>query len=400
MMQAEPMPTVQTKRYINFICIALLTLIIAIAWQQPALWETFGIKMMRPEGCEDALVIGTGIETHEAGGLAQHPNPTDPWKRPMNYPSVWLLLGVLGVDSTHATGLSVAFALIFLAGLIICAFHRDLASFPCALLALSPAVMLGIERGNNDLVIFGGLVFAVALRARHPRSASILWVVLCVLKLYPLLAAPAFVPHIRRGLLTLLVIFVASYLFIIRDEIRAIMDLTPVFPLNSFGARTIVRQWDRYLLPGREIIVPLCTALLAVPLCLVRPLHCLRLRTDVASGLFLAGGTLTSIGYIVLSSFDYRLMFCILCVPFLAGEWLRDGSRRHLAALASIAIAMTMVATEAALYRAGVQPVDFIPFTQALRWMMFLTLAPLVLEQLFAATGTTLDRFLHPEEHA
>lgn len=106
----------------------------------------------------------------------------------------------------------------------------------------------------------------------------------------------------------------------------------------------------------------------AIPFLFVRPRHCRRNGESLQARLFLAGVSITCLGY--------------------------------LAALACIAIAMTMVATETALYKAGLQPVEFIPFTQALRWMMFLTLAPLVLEQLFAATGRTLDKFLHPEDHA
>jgi len=388
------MPSPKIIQLLNFLCIGVLALMIGFAWHHPSLWSNFGIKVIHPEGFEDTRVITAGIESQRLGHDPQVSNIADPWQRGMNYPRLWLLLGKAGIGPENTRALALAFIALFILGLVLLSTDQTAHSFPVALLALSPAALLGVERGNNDLTIFAGLCCAVLLSKKHPNVAALLWLLLCALKLYPILAAPAIVGSLRRTTLIACVLALACYAVSIRDQLPAIMAQTPAFSLHSFGARTTLRLWDRYMLPGREIIWALSVALSALPFFLIRQRQCSVDEDSVQTRLFLAGGTLTCLGYLVFNSFDYRLVFAILCVPWLINQTLASHSYRALAALAGIALAMTMVATESALYKAGIQPVDFIPFTQAMRWIMFLTLAPLVLERLFSITGQSIEMFV------
>src|SRR5262249_34347434 len=120
-------------------------------------------------------------------------NPCDPWTRPTNYPRLWLAPSFLGLGqgSTFALGLLLV-GLFLLAALAVIPPGASVTFGAVYALALcSPAVMIGVQRGNVDLFIFVLIVLAVLL-SRHGRPglvASLALVCLAaVLKLFPIFA--------------------------------------------------------------------------------------------------------------------------------------------------------------------------------------------------------------------
>jgi hypothetical protein len=66
----------------------------------------------------------------------------------------------------------------------------------------SPAVMLGVQRGNVDILLFALVVLAVVVSTQRLRGwvwANALVFLAAVLKLFPILAAGFLVRRVRRG---------------------------------------------------------------------------------------------------------------------------------------------------------------------------------------------------------
>ena len=102
-------------------------------------------------------------------------NPCDPLKRPANYPRIWMKLSFLGLGPGSTVPLGLLNAAIFLIAAI-GVFDPKGGVGGAALYAAalcSPAVMLGIERGNVDLLLFA-MVALAAVVARRERFGPIL----------------------------------------------------------------------------------------------------------------------------------------------------------------------------------------------------------------------------------
>ena len=101
-------------------------------------------------------------------------NSCDPWQRPANYPRIWLVPSLLGLGqgSTFVLGLVLA-ALFLVAALAVLPAAAGAGSGALYGAALcSPAVMLGVQRGNVDLAVFAVVVLAVMLSREYRRVSS------------------------------------------------------------------------------------------------------------------------------------------------------------------------------------------------------------------------------------
>ena len=82
-------------------------------------------------------------------------NPRHPFGELMDYPRIWQLLFHLGIDQKDTIYFEAAFVSLFFLGifLFVGEINQTIAvALACGI--FSPAVLLGIERGDNDLVIF------------------------------------------------------------------------------------------------------------------------------------------------------------------------------------------------------------------------------------------------------
>src|SRR5581483_612019 len=108
-----------------------------------------------------------------------------PWQRPANYPHIWVwptFLG-LGPGDTYALGFVVGGVFLLAAVAVLPRAAGVLAGAVYGLALCSPAVMLGIQRGNVDLLLFALLVLA-ALLARRALVSGALVFVAAVLRLF------------------------------------------------------------------------------------------------------------------------------------------------------------------------------------------------------------------------
>ncbi len=262
----------------------------------------------------DMRTVQAGLEARAMGLNPQVENPTDPFHRPMNYPLVWLAIadGLQLGSRARFDAYVGATVLIYLA---CCA--RILwmtGSIWTLAMMFSASALLAVERGNNDIVVFSLLFLALA----GSRILAVPAVLLAVaLKIYPVLAVPAFFRH-RIALLTLAT-GSALILFLTWPQFGDIRAGIPGHLSISYGSRTLeFALADKLGVHVPRLLIStvmLLGAVSAFPLLGgVEPQSAPGQGTRCLDMFY--AGTLVYLGTFVLeSNFDYRLIVLFLCLP-------------------------------------------------------------------------------------
>jgi hypothetical protein len=306
----------------------------------------------------DLRSITSGWECTRRGIDVLPANPCDPSGKPANYPRIWMSPAFLGLGQGSTVVLGILVGAIFLVAAIavLPADARPREAVLYALALCSPAVMLGVERGNVDILIFALVVLAILLFRRSERSrlvAHLLMLFAAVLKLFPIFAAGVLLRQPRRraliGLGALVACF-ALYAFAIRADLRTLVRVTPQSNDFSYGIR-LFSQWLANVATkiGGSTVgrLPLRAWDDALALLIVGSAVLLRKngrgRTPQTAGpsaerdldLFVAGAGVYICSYVLLRNFDYRLAYLLLTLPQLF-RWARDGQRLAVVSLAAL----------------------------------------------------------------
>jgi hypothetical protein len=278
-------------------------------------------------------------------GVAVLPaNPCDPLQRPANYPSIWLLPSHLGLGQSSTVPLGIATAIVF--------FVAALAVIPrnaganeglfYGLALCSPSIMLGVERGNVDLLIFALVVPALALLRREGRAAiasPLLLLFTALLKLFPIVAAVVLLRRPRRRLLELGAVVAAFGVYALAtlgtiQEIRRVVpqSVSYSYGIKPFGtwASNLFATYGIHLAgpvwEGAVVGSAFAIALMVGPR-LRRPLGADD-DDDVdakrALDFFVAGAVIYVVTFCFFQNFEYRLVFLLLTIPQL-WRWARRG---------------------------------------------------------------------------
>lgn len=298
------------------------------------LWTWVGVQPMRPMFADWVNVLSSA-ETFAAGGNPYLANPTDPHGRMFSYGPWWLWLGALGLTRADAWWLGVLLALAFLAAAAAVVRPRDAreAGWFAALL-VSPPVLLGLERGNSDLVIFvlialaGWLVGRERSHAAQVAATGVL-VSAAALKLYPLVALTGL--GARRGPCVGRVIwmgagaavFWAAWWLQPEDYVLAIREAIRPVSVFTFGLPLLPTSW-RVLAEFRVLIVLGVVPVLAWGLWRVWRTRAewaeLFPREGGRAAAVVAGTTAWLLCYGGSISFQYRGVLVLFAVPFLLGR--------------------------------------------------------------------------------
>lgn len=276
-------------------------------------------------------------------GLAVLPvNPCDPRPRPANYPTIWLLPSHLGLGQSSTVVLGAATALIFFASAL-AVIPRGASFLEGGIVGValcSPAVMLGVERGNVDLLVFAVVVTAIcALRrsGRLGRAAPLLLLFAATLKLFPIFASVVLVRlRGRRGLhaLALVVAAFGIYTLATLGTIHEIYRVTPQLPYYSYGIKP-VGAWVANLFATYRLDLPALAwdVLLICGAALLAVAIKSRLKARLHTGgddpaltrdldFFVVGAAIYLCTFSLFQNFEYRLAFLLLTIPQLY-RWTR-----------------------------------------------------------------------------
>jgi len=287
----------------------------------------------------DWHVVRIGWQAHAAGV-----DPLASSELPYNYPRFVLLGGRLGGAAVPPNVAGPLLAALFLATTVwVLRPATRGEAVMAAILIASPPVWLLLERGNLDAFVFvvlaPGLWF-LARRAPGPLAllggSSALFVA-AAMKLFPaviLCAAIAFWRGARlRWSLLLVVIFIA-WLVASLDEVALIMQKTtrglePAYGRMQAGSRYVTEviaprategeaARTLSLLMRASLLTWLAGATAALWLGWRRREHLVPVEGEAHDRVFFWSGALLYAGTFLLgSNWSYRLVFLLLCVPFL-----------------------------------------------------------------------------------
>ncbi|WP_221031052.1 hypothetical protein [Actomonas aquatica] len=352
-----------------------------------ATWQWWGFVASNP-AFYDTQVITAGAESFREGHDPLRENPADLGGRPLNYPRIWHQLFALGIDRSDTP---------ILGGFMLGCFLLTLALFVHLVRGppawwwfgaiLSPAILLGLERGNTDILAFALVAAATCLTAvGRSRAASAAIVFAGALKLFPFAAAPLLLGGSRRRapwLVFLSIIIGLLYVLANRDDLQLIRDATPLTYYLSFGYLAFglgAEQHFGFTVATLPLWVPVLLLAIATLIPAVRSLRAAPspapdTAPDLALTGFLGGTSIYLASFLLGSSFNYRLTFLLLVLPQLH-RWLRSPAHRPFAV---VALACTYLVWWFPLP----QPVN--PFADGLvfvldqlsHWILFLTLGGL-----------------------
>lgn len=290
-------------------------------------WELWGIPTMTTHFADLRTITG-GAESYAQGFDPMIFNPGDPGLRTLNYPRIWQSLYFLGVDQSHTIYMGSVFILLFIVGvcLILPRAGYDMIVLVMAAV-LSPAVLLGFERGNTDLFMFFLAAFSVVIAKRWYALSALTVLIGFVLKLFPIFGCAVLLGSNRSTFFkyALAILALATlYVVLTYSDLVLIKANTPQGINNSYGLNVLwmnlvsldptIAGYARYL------------SYLALLLSMWHASTAL-LRADFMSGTpsqeiyidsFRVGAAIYVGTFLLGNNFDYRLMFLIFTIPQLA----------------------------------------------------------------------------------
>jgi len=302
-------------------------------------WSTFGVPSMTPRFL-DLSSIPTAVETLHAGRDPLVMNWADPYRRPMNYPRIWLyLFSAAGITRESVSIAAIVFCALYLACMSFLIMQTKYAIDAAILLlaSLSVSPLFAMERGNNDLFIFS-LVF-LACFATNKYAKSALFGAAALLKIYPIVAM--IIDGMRRPIkeriaAALPVLLVATLIVLQWHDLLLIRHGTPVSRTMSYGALSLesellrdTTRWGFLAGLGWTIVME-CWLIGALA---VRSAWENTVEPNIPvsnpkfAELFSIFGGIYAFTYAIGSNWDYRLIFLLPTLPF-ALDMVREARHR------------------------------------------------------------------------
>ena len=295
------------------------------------LWN---VPIMSPHFADLRTITG-GAESYAQGIDPMINNPGDPWGRRMNYPRVWQSLYALGVNQEHTTLIGISMISLFFIGVIMTLPNANYATISLVMLAVfSPATLLGVERGNIDLLIYFLVALSVVSVGKWQIISILSMLTSFVLKLFPIFC---FVVLLRLRMLVFLkyalIVFVFSFFYACYtfSDLVLIRDGTPKSTFLSYGLNVFwMRAMAYNATLGWAARVIAYTTLFGFFYC-----SCNALRrkdfdgqngdryNDIFLDSFRAGASIYLGTFMLGNNWDYRLIFLIFSIPQLV-VWVRS----------------------------------------------------------------------------
>lgn len=320
----------------------LLTLCVAagvwvVCLRSPAVWRATGIGETSIPFIDLYGLLAAG-ELAEMHGDPFRPNPLDPYHRPHVYTEWWLATGAAGLTRTDTLWLGWAqVGLSLVAAVALVRPRRPWPAIQMLLVLCSPALLMAVNRGNNDLAVFVLVCAALAsLRADSPgvrMLAVVLLAVAAVLKYYPLAALVVLLGSRSRREFSAALLLYAVVLLLAWPALKPGLASAAQFKphpegLYAFGAPTLFRDFGvespagwlaLSAFAGMAGIWLARAAGTVTPLATVEP----SAEREFACGAVLLVGC-----FFLGASFLYKMIFAVLLLPWFASAALSPADAR------------------------------------------------------------------------
>lgn len=295
------------------------------------LWSALGVQIVKPI-FNDTRVITAGAESYYQGFDPLVNNPMMWSKNPMNYPRVWHTLFYFGLNQSHTLligYLMLAFYLVALFMLLRVS-QNTLSNFLITCCAISPAAMLGVERGNIDLLIFLMVTAAAVYVNKRPLLSALILMASTVLKIFPFFCLPIIVlASKKRNLIRIFIVSTVAclaYFAFTYQDLILISHSTPRAGDLSYGRSVFANRLKGNIPEHFSIYVDIVINtlfLIASGLAYfvskkLLPSNSQEFNALEGKGFFLTGALIYVGTFFIGNNWDYRLIFLMLTIPALA----------------------------------------------------------------------------------
>ena len=281
----------------------------------------------------DIHILGSALKTISLGENPYINNIADLWNRPFNYPPIWLKISNLFKlgDNNSIIYFGLILNTIFIFSILNLFFRKKFSTKILLLLIplfLSSSFLKAMERGQIDLLIIS-VSFLTIIYIKRKNLFNSIFLCLSILKLYPIIIIVFEI--FKKGekfLYFLLVIFI-SYLILINDKILLIIKNTPVSGINSFGFQSLNKALNEtgisnylnlYELNFISILLFTIFILFLFFKLYSKKFLIFEKSTDESfieeKKLFLISSLIFITSFILLSNYDYRLLFLFGTIPY------------------------------------------------------------------------------------
>lgn len=294
----------------------------------------------------DMITITGSVECANNGFDPYVHTAFDPWGRQYNYPKLWLSIFNffnLGSNSTNA----IAIILIYLtplSAIFLFKFKRKIQVIVCYFLLISPTILLLLERGNSDSIVFISLAVSLFYIRKGPFWNTLtkvyisytIIIILAMLKIYPIFLLGLLV-YEKISLKHKLVIFGSSLLVLLGYVIFTLDDLNQIFAISIFAKTTSYGKNIYLNTIMQPIQLKIFTNSLIAMVGIISILINLRFKNHLNlimpnskahwdnNLLFLTGSLIYLGSFFNGGNFDYRLVFLLFCLPLLFNLWKSKG---------------------------------------------------------------------------
>lgn len=292
----------------------------------------------------DTDTVLSAVRCLRQGVDAYVANPCDPLERAFDYSPLWMVLTIFPVTTAWTPWIGLIVVALFLFGLCLLPPGRTRDTSALIVLGtLSTPVVLGVERGNNDLVIFclaAGMASFLARDSSRRLPGYGLGLLAGLLKYYPLLAMasalrerPGRFGALAVGSLVVTALFVAVTWHDLTRALAIIPTGSPYYEM--FGAVNLgfgisaLFGLPGWFTPLVRIVLTLGAVASGVALGLRRDSTEALAKLDARESAFLLVGALMVLGcFLSAQNIFYRCLNLLLVLPSLTAFRLIDAPRR------------------------------------------------------------------------
>jgi hypothetical protein len=299
-------------------------------------WHLVGVPAIPQVKFADLRVITAAWDCARRGLDPLVNNPCDPFHRPMNYPRIWLQIGLaLQLGSRATVPIGIGLMVLFASSMILLARwippHR---AWILLVLVLSPTWMTVVERGNNDIVVLALVTLALSVFSRPglQRLAVVFCGVAALLKVYPLVTLLPWLRTRAGPWLFGVTSLVFAYLALTLGDLKSVAVGTPEPLYFAFGARTLgLDLVNRHIVSASVawmLTATVVAAVLSAGVTLGLKLPPAQVETTFPVRMaFLTGSALYLAIFVANSNSAYRLIILSLTVPYLVTALSSDVAR-------------------------------------------------------------------------
>ncbi len=312
------------------VVVALIALALwAACFRFPAVWDALGVgEATHPFLDLHGLLAANDVA--RAGANPYQPNLLDVYHRPLVYTEWWLALGALGL--TRADTLWLGWSLIgatLLAAMAIVRPQGRREGLAFLLWLVSPAMLLTVNRANNDLVIF--LVMTAGLAALRRGGylarglAVAVFAVAAVLKYYPLAGLIVLLEASRRreiwaGLAIYALVLALAWPALAPGLASAAKYRPQSEWLYAFGAPVLFRDFGIRSAPGWIALTAAVNAAALWSALRLASAEAVTAASREREREFMIGAALIVGCFFLGASYVYKLVFCEWMMPWVWRE--------------------------------------------------------------------------------